>query len=90
MTKREKEFLFAMMNVGGASQRSGDIPEKLGVKPTSIGPLRSSLIKKGTIYSPAHGDNAFTTPLVDGVLKRQQRVGDESLPRNGELFGEGQ
>jgi hypothetical protein len=73
MTKREKEFLFAMVAVGGEQQRSGDIAERLGVKPTSIGPLRSSLIRKGMIYSPAHGDNAFTVPLFDEFLKRQQR-----------------
>jgi hypothetical protein len=60
------------------------------VKPTSIGPLRSSLIKKGMIYSPAHGDNAFTVPLFDGFLKRQQREGDELLPHSGDLFGNAQ
>ncbi len=73
LTKREKDFLFAMMSVGGDQQRSGDIAEQLGVKVQSIGPLRSSLIKKGMIYSPAHGDNAFTVPLFDGFLHRQQR-----------------
>jgi hypothetical protein len=73
LAKREKDFLFAMMQVGGEQQRSGDIAEQLGVKVTSIGPLRSSLIKKGMIYSPAHGDNAFTVPLFDGFLRRQQR-----------------
>jgi len=71
LTKREKDFLFAMVAVGGDQQRSGDIAEKLHVKATSIGPLRSSLIRKGMIYSPAHGDNAFTVPLFDDFLKRQ-------------------
>jgi hypothetical protein len=73
LTKREKVFLFAMVSVGGEQQRSGDIAEKLGVKATSIGPLRSSLIRKGMIYSPAHGDNAFTVPLFDEFLRRQIR-----------------
>jgi hypothetical protein len=72
LTKREKDYLFAMVQVGGGQQRSGDIAEKLRVKVSSIGPLRSSLIKKGMIYSPAHGDNAFTVPLFDEFLKRQQ------------------
>lgn len=71
LTKREKDFMFAMVQVGGEAQRSGDIADKLGVKTTSIGPLRSSLIRKGMIYSPAHGDNAFTVPLFDDFLKRQ-------------------
>ena len=71
LTRREKEYLFAMIAVGGGQQRSGDIAEKLGVKVSSLGPLRSSLISKGMIYSPSHGDNAFTVPLFDGFLKRQ-------------------
>lgn len=71
LTKREKDYLFAMAAVGGGQQRSGDIADKLKVKVSSIGPLRSSLITKGMIYSPAHGDNAFTVPLFDGFLKRQ-------------------
>ncbi len=71
LTPREKEYLFAMAALGGSQQRSGDIAEKMGFKPTSLGPLRSKLIAKGMIYSPAHGDNAFTVPLFDGFLKRQ-------------------
>jgi hypothetical protein len=71
LTKREKDFLFAMASIEGNQKRSGDIAEKLGVRPTSIGPLRSSLIHKGMIFSPAHGDNAFTVPLFDGFLRRQ-------------------
>lgn len=75
LTKREKDFMFAMVQVGGGeAQRSGDIAEKLGVKTTSIGPLRSALIRKGMIYSPAHGDNAFTVPLFDEFLKRQLKA----------------
>lgn len=73
LTKREKDFLFAMVHVGGETQRSGDIADMLGVKTTSIGPLRSSLIRKGMIYSPAHGDNAFTVPLFDDFLRRLDR-----------------
>jgi hypothetical protein len=71
LTKREKDYLFAMVGVGGTQQRSGDIAERLGVRVSSIGPLRSTLIAKGMIYSPAHGDNAFTVPLFEGFLKRQ-------------------
>lgn len=70
LSKREKEFLFAMVRTGSATPRSGDIAEQLGIKPTSLGPLRSSLIRKGMIYSPAHGDNAFTVPLFADFLKR--------------------
>ena len=71
LTRREKEYLFAMLAVGGSQQRSGEIADKLGVKVSALGPLRGSLIGKGMIYSPAHGDNAFTVPLFDGFLRRQ-------------------
>jgi hypothetical protein len=37
----------------------------------SVAPVRNNLIKKGMIYSPAHGDTAFMVPLFDQVLKRQ-------------------
>ena len=53
------------------------VNRQAGVKATSTGPLRSSLIRKGMIYSPSHGDNAFTVPLFDGFLRRQR---GESAP----------
>jgi len=71
LTRREKDFLFAMAALPGPQLRSGDVAEKLNVKGTAIGPVRSSLIAKGMIYSPAHGDVAFTVPLFDSFLKRQ-------------------
>ena len=35
-----------------------------------IGPLRAGLIRKGMIYSPEHGDTAFTVPLFDAYMRR--------------------
>jgi len=32
--------------------------------------VRNALIAKGMIFSPAHGDTAFTVPLFDGFMKR--------------------
>ena len=40
-------------------------------KVDSVGPLRSGLIKKGMIWSPSHGDTAFTVPLFDAFMKRE-------------------
>jgi hypothetical protein len=71
LTKREKDYLFAMVAIGGSQQRSGDIADRLHLKGSSVAPLRAKLIAKGMIYSPQHGDNAFTVPLFDGFLKRQ-------------------
>lgn len=70
LTPREKQYLRAMAELGEGSQRSGDIASVLKVEVQSIAPIRGSLIKKGMIYSPAHGDTAFTVPLFDGYMKR--------------------
>jgi len=42
----------------------------MGIKVTSAAPVRNSLIKKGMLYSPAHGENAFTVPLFDQYMLR--------------------
>lgn len=70
LTPGEKNFLRAMAELGPGASRSGDIAACLGVKVNSIGPVRSKLIKKGMIYSPAYGDIAFTVPLFDEFMKR--------------------
>lgn len=70
LTPREKDYLRALADLGPGSQRSGDIAGRLGVKVQSIAPLRSGLIRKGMIYSPAHGDTAFTVPLFDEFMVR--------------------
>jgi hypothetical protein len=70
LTPSEKNFLRAMAELGPEAQRTCDIAEILGVKITNIGPVRAKLIKRGMIYSPAHGDMAFTVPLFDEFMIR--------------------
>ena len=70
LTPSEKNFLRAMADSGPRFARTGDIAEKLNLKINRLGPVRASLIKKGMIYSPAHGDLAFTVPLFDEFMKR--------------------
>ncbi|MEX0825362.1 MAG: ATP-binding protein [Acidimicrobiia bacterium] len=70
LTPKEREYVRAMAELGPGPQRSGDIAQALGVRVESVAPRRSGLIKKGMIYSPAHGDTAFTVPLFDQFLKR--------------------
>jgi hypothetical protein len=70
LTPGEKNFLRAMAELGPGAQRTGDIAERLGIKITGLGPVRAKLIKKGMIYSPAHGDMAFTVPLFDEFMVR--------------------
>ncbi len=69
-TPSEKNYMRALAEFGPGNQRSGEIAELLGVKSTSVAPTRSALIKKGMIYSPSHGDTAFTVPLFDEYMKR--------------------
>jgi hypothetical protein len=70
LTPRERDYLRAMAELGSSHQRSGDIADMLGMRVQSAGPLRAGLIRKGMIYSPAHGDTAFTVPLFDQYLRR--------------------
>ena len=71
LTPSEKLYLGAMAELGPGPHRSADIAAKLGVKVESVAPRRSALIKKGMVYSPSHGDTAFTVPLFDDFLRRQ-------------------
>lgn len=70
LTPSEKRFLRAMAELGPDDHRTGDIADELGVKVTSLGPVRAKLIRKGMVYSPAHGDMAFTVPLFDEFMRR--------------------
>lgn len=70
LTPREKEFLRAMAELGNGPQRTADIATTMGTKITSLGPVRAKLIQKGMIYSPSHGDMAFTVPLFDDFMRR--------------------
>jgi hypothetical protein len=70
LTPREKAYLRAMAEMGPGPHRTGDIADKLGVKISTLGPVRASLIKKGMVYSPSHGEMAFTVPLFDGFMRR--------------------
>ncbi len=70
LTPSEKRYLRAMSELGAGPHRSGDIADILERRVTALGPIRSSLIAKGMIYSPAHGDTAFTVPLFDEFMRR--------------------
>jgi hypothetical protein len=70
LTPREKGYLRALAELGNNPQRSGDIAQLLGAKSEDVAALRAGLIGKGMIYSPQHGDTAFTVPLFDEFMKR--------------------
>lgn len=70
LTPREKDYMLAMAELGPGPHRSGEIAQKLRLDVRSAGPLRDKLIKKGMIFSPQHGDTAFTVPMFDEFMLR--------------------
>ena len=70
LTPAERKYLRAMADMGPGPHRSGDIAETLKRDVTSLGPVRNKLIAKGMIWSPNHGDTAFTVPLFDEFMVR--------------------
>jgi len=81
MTPREKDYVRAMAELGPGPHRSGEVAQAVGMEVQSAAPLRSGRIKKGMIYSPQHGDTAFTVPMFDDFLKREMPSQAISPPR---------
>jgi hypothetical protein len=70
LTPAEKRYMRAMAELGEGPHRSSDISDILGKPSSAVAPIRARLITKGMVYSPSHGDTAFTVPLFDGFMKR--------------------
>jgi hypothetical protein len=70
LTLAEKKYLRAMAELGPGPHRSGDVAPALGRKVSQLAPIRNQLISKGMIWSPSHGDTAFTVPLFDEFIRR--------------------
>jgi hypothetical protein len=70
LTPVEKKYLRAMAELGDGPHRSGDIAATFGRSVTTLAMVRQGLILKGMIWSPNHGDTAFTVPLFDKFMKR--------------------
>ena len=70
LTPKEKKYLRAMAELGEGPHRSGDIAACYAANVSSLAPTRSSLIAKGMVWSPNHGDTAFTVPMFDEFMKR--------------------
>ncbi len=73
LTPMQKRYLRAMAELGAGPHASGKIAAVLDKQVTHLGPVREQLISKGLIYSPAHGETAFTVPLFDSFMKRMMK-----------------
>ncbi len=70
LTPAEKRYMRAMAQLGAGPHRSGDIANILNRPVSSLAPTRNQLINKGMIWSPSHGDTAFTVPMFDQFMQR--------------------
>ncbi|MBE0507979.1 MAG: ATP-binding protein [Marinospirillum sp.] len=70
LTPKEREYVIAMAKLGAGPYRSSDVADLLNETNQSLGPRRAQIISKGMIYSPSHGDIAFTVPMFSEYLIR--------------------
>ena len=70
LTNKEKVYLRAMAELGSAPQRTGDIARLLKATQQQLTVTRANLLKKGMVYAPSHGLQAFTVPLFDEFILR--------------------
>ncbi len=74
-TALEQRYLAAMATLGDGPRSSGDVTRALGyASTTETGTIRDSLIKKGLIYSPRHGEVDFTVPLFGDFMRRRHTL----------------
>lgn len=70
-TKSEHAYMRAMAVDGDHGSNTGEVARRLGRGTKSLGPARASLISKGLIYAPDHGEIAFTVPGMADFINRQ-------------------
>ena len=71
-TPAERRMLVAMAEDNDQPSSSGVVADRMGMKATSIGPHRASLINKGLIYAPEHGQVAYTVPGMAAYVHRHR------------------
>ena len=72
-TKKEKEFLIAMLKCKEFPCSTSQVAKHMGKEQKQISPLRSRLMNKGLIYAPSLGEVDFTVPHFDRYLKRMTK-----------------
>ncbi|NWK99055.1 AAA family ATPase [Sphingobium lactosutens] len=83
LTPTEKRYLRAMADLGEGPFASAAIADHMGRKPSSLGPVRASLIAKGMIYTPGYGETAFTVPMFGAFMRRAMPGGDAITGQGG-------
>lgn len=80
VTPRERDYLAAMARLGPGPHDSGVVAEAAGMTVQVAGPKRTALIRKGMVFSPRHGQTAFTVPMFDDFLRRALPVDSGGAP----------
>jgi hypothetical protein len=75
-TPRERRYLAAMADLGDGPYRTSDVARRLSSRTSATSAVRDSLIKKGLVYSPDHGDVDFTVPHFSPFMRRRYALGD--------------
>ncbi len=71
-TKAGRKYLAAMAELGDGPYASGEVAERGRWKTVaSAGPVRQTLIDKGLVYSPDHGQVDFTVPHFADFMRRK-------------------
>jgi hypothetical protein len=71
LTKSEVQFVKAMALLGDGPYAMADIANAMSRSQKSLGPVRSSIISKGMMYSTDHGYLDFSVPLFAEFMRRQ-------------------
>jgi predicted ATPase len=69
-TLMEKTYLRAMAELGPEPHSAGEVAALLHRTSQQCGPFRAGLIEKGLLFTPNHGDAAFTVPQFDQFMRR--------------------
>jgi hypothetical protein len=81
ITPLQQKYLRAMAELGPGPHRSSEIASTLGVESSDIGVVRQQLIDKGMVWSPRHGETAFTVPMFDEFMRRQMPTLEKHKPQ---------
>ncbi|PPF18435.1 MULTISPECIES: ATP-binding protein [unclassified Rathayibacter] len=79
-TRSERRMLRAMAADGEGPSSTALVTQRMGIPTTSLGPYRAALISKGLVYSPEHGQIAFTVPGMAGYVDRHHEDLDDGSP----------
>jgi len=75
-TPSERRFLRAMSEDNDAPSQTSEVARRMGLKVNSLGPYRANLMAKGLVYSPEHGEIAYTVPGMATYVHRHREDAD--------------